>query len=320
MSALWNGLIMDPMVNALVLLYHFLGNNFVVALAVFTLLVRFALLPLTLRQQRSSMKMQAIQPQIQAIQKKYRDNPQKMQEEFQKIGYNPADTLMGCLPLVLQFPIFIGLYRAIIVMLGATPQSVYNLTQQVYPAVASFVDLSNLLPVANRWLWLNMAQPDPLFVLPVLVGGTMFLSQKLMMPATQPADKNKKGASDNPMASMTQTMTYTMPLMFGFFSLSFPAGLSVYFVLSNLVGVAQGFIIRRSRENLADTVPQPVSVVDAEAIAEEAQSQAANKNNQKKKSESRKSNGRQSDKQSGGKLDSNGKKTYSKRKRRSAKR
>lgn len=306
MSALWNGLIMDPMVNALVLLYHFLGNNFVLALAVFTLVIRFALLPLTLRQQRSSMKMQAMQPQIQAIQKKHRDNPQKMQEEFQKIGYNPAETLAGCLPLVLQFPIFIGLYRAIIVMLGATPQSVYNLTQQVYPAVADIVDLSSLLPVANSWLWLNMAQPDPLFVLPVLVGGTMYLSQKLMMPASQPKDeKAKKGANENPMASMTQTMTYTMPLMFGFFSLSFPAGLSVYFVLSNLVGVGQGFIIRRSRENLAGTIPVPPPVVeDDEPVAEKKSTP------KKKKAASKEPS----------KNGANGKKTYSKRKRRSAKR
>ena len=120
-------------------------------------------------------------------QKKYRDNPQKMQEEFQKIGYNPADTLMGCLPLLIQFPIFIGLYRAIIIMLGSTPQSVYELTQQIYPWVEGLFDISSLLPISNTFLWLNLAQPDPFFVLPVLVGGTMYLSQKLMMPSTNAA-------------------------------------------------------------------------------------------------------------------------------------
>ena len=256
-------------------------NNFIIALAVFTLVVRFALLPLTLRQQRSSMKMQAMQPEIQRIQKKYRDNPQKMQEEFQKIGYNPADTLMGCLPLLIQFPIFIGLYRAIIIMLGSTPQSVYELTQQIYPWVEGLFDISSLLPISNTFLWLNLAQPDPFFVLPVLVGGTMYLSQKLMMPSTNKDDEKGKGKKkqedSNPMAGMTQTMTVTMPLMFGFFSLTFPAGLSVYFVLANLVGIGQGFIIRRQRESI--DVPTPVRRSDDADEEAEGAKQAEGRSN-----------------------------------------
>jgi YidC/Oxa1 family membrane protein insertase len=89
---MWDTLIIDPMTNALMLLYSFLGNNFVLAIAVFTILIRLITLPLNLRQQRSSLRMQEMQPQIQAIQKKYKDNPQRMQEEFKKIGYNPIYT------------------------------------------------------------------------------------------------------------------------------------------------------------------------------------------------------------------------------------
>ena len=137
---MWNLLVIEPMVNALMWLYSLFNNNFVLALAVFTLAVRFAMLPMTLRQQRATMKQQEMQPQIQAIQKKYRDNPQKMQEEFQKIGYNPADTLMGCLPLLIQMPIFFGLYRAIFLIMGSTPLSVLQLTERIYPAIASLVD------------------------------------------------------------------------------------------------------------------------------------------------------------------------------------
>ena len=110
--------IINPMTNALLLLYDLLSNNFVLAIAIFTVLIRLVTLPLNLRQQKSSIKMQEMQPQIQAIQKKYKDNPAKMQEEFKRIGYNPAESLAGCLPLLLQFPILIGLYRAIIVLLG----------------------------------------------------------------------------------------------------------------------------------------------------------------------------------------------------------
>lgn len=238
---MWDTFILNPMINALLMLYELLGKNFVLAITVFTILIRLITLPLNLRQQRSSMKMQEIQPQIQAIQKKYRDNPQKMQEEFAKIGYNPADTLMGCLPLLIQMPILIGLYQAIINVLGSTPQALFGLTQRVYP----FIDLTALLPVENKFFWLNMAQPDPLLILPLLVFGTMFLQQKLLTPQMKPGD-NK----DNPMASMTQSMTYTMPIMFGFISLSFPAGLSIYFVLSNVIGIAQGYYMRY-------TMPKP---------------------------------------------------------------
>lgn len=240
---MWDTLILNPMINTLLLLYDFLGNNFILAITVFTVVIRLLTLPLNLRQQRSSMRMQEMQPQIQKIQKKYRDNPQKMQEEFQKIGYNPLDTLTGCLPLLIQFPILFGLYQAILQVLSATPEALFDLTQRVAP----WIDLTALLPVDNQFLWMNLGQPDPRLVLPLLVFATMFLQQKLLSP-TMSSKSNDDGDDDNPMASMTQSMQYTMPIMFGFFSLQFPAGLSIYFVLSNIIGIGQGFYMRRTMD------------------------------------------------------------------------
>lgn len=241
--------IINPMTNALMLLYDFLGNNFVLAIAVLTILIRLVTLPLNLRQQRSSLKMQEFQPQIQAIQKKYKENPQKMNEEFKKIGYNPADSLTGCLPLLIQFPILIGLYRAIIVLLGSTPRALFELTDRIYGFVDQMVGVSSSLPIPNKFLWLNLAQPDQFYVLPVLVFATMFISQRFMSPSQKKDDgKSKKQQDENPMAGMTQSMQYTMPIMFGFFSLSFPAGLSIYFVLSNVIGIGQGYLTKRNME------------------------------------------------------------------------
>jgi YidC/Oxa1 family membrane protein insertase len=239
---MWDQFVIDPMVNALLVLYGFLGHNFVLAIAVFTILVKLLTLPLNLKQQRSMLGTQEMQPQIQAIQKKYKDNPQKMQEEFKRIGYNPTDSLMGCLPMLVQMPIMIGLYRAIIFVLGTTPLALFGLTQRVY----SSIDLSQLLPINSHFLWLNLGAPDPLYILPVLVAGTMFLQQKVMAPDKK-KDDGKKGndKKDDPMAGMTQSMQYTMPLMFGFFALQFQAGLSVYFVLSNLIGIAQGVYVKK---------------------------------------------------------------------------
>lgn len=241
--------------ESLLLLYQFLGNNYILAITVFTIIIRLITLPLNLRQQRSMLQTQEMQPQIQAIQKKYRDNPQKMQEEFAKIGYNPADTLMGCLPTLIQFPILIGMYRAIQYTLGSTPLDLYELSLRT-----GLVDLSQLLPISNKFLWLNLAQPDPLYILPILVGGGMYLQQKLFMPTT--TGQNDK---DNPAAAMSRSMLYTMPLMFGMFSLSFPSGLSIYFVVSNLIGIVQGFITKRNMDRLkaeAALRPKPQVIFD----------------------------------------------------------
>ncbi len=238
---MWDTIVINPMVNALLLFYDLLFNNFVLAIAVLTIVIRLITLPLNLRQQKTSLKMQSMQPEIQTIQKKYKDNPAKMQEEFKKIGYNPTESLTGCLPLLIQFPILIGLYRAIITILGSTPLALFELTDRVYDWVDGLIDVATILPVANKFLWLNLALPDPYYILPVLVFGTMFIQQRLMSPAKK---KNDKGKQESPMAGMTQSMQYTMPLMFGFFSLSFPSGLSIYFILSNLIGIGQGYITR----------------------------------------------------------------------------
>jgi YidC/Oxa1 family membrane protein insertase len=298
---MWDTLIVNPMINALLFFYDLLGNNFILAIAFFTILIRVITLPLNMRQQRSMMRTQEMQPQIQAIQKKYRDNPQKMQEEFRKIGYNPADTLTGCLPTLIQFPILIGLYQAITTVLGSTPQSLFELVPRVYPAI----NLTELIPVENKFFWMNLSQPDPFFVLPIVVFGSMFIQQKLLAPA--PSAQNQQ---DNPAAAMTQSMQYTMPLMFGFFSLQFPSGLSIYFILANIIGIVQGFYMRRitdreKAERAANGAPASV-VIDAQ------ESKPVKPTGSKTKQSANGS--------SPGKIKTSGSQTASKRKKRSAKR
>jgi YidC/Oxa1 family membrane protein insertase len=246
MMSIWQSFV-DLMLNAMLLLYQMVGGDFIIALLIFTVITRLILLPINLRQQRSSLRMQEMQPKIQAVQKKYRDNPQKMQEEFLKIGYNPTEPLLGCLPLLLQMPIFLALFQVINLMLEGTPPSVLSLFQRANPEI----DLVSILPLQNTFLWMNLSMPDPFFVLPILVGVTMFLQQKLLTPPKKAEDPTKKGkdgkpAEPDPTAQMTQSMLYTMPLMFGFFSLSFPSGLSIYFVISNVIGIFQGYIVQRS--------------------------------------------------------------------------
>jgi YidC/Oxa1 family membrane protein insertase len=200
-------------------------------------------------------------------------------------------------------PVLFGLYRAIIILLGSTPQAMFELTDRIYPFVDRLVGVSTELPIPNEFLWLNMGLPDPYYILPVLVFATMFLQQRLLTPA-KPKQTDGKKQDESPMSGMTQSMQYTMPLMFGFISLSFPSGLSIYFILSNIIGIGQGYLTRRdmAREKAARAAKGDMPKTTG--IPAEASSGAGNP-------------GSQSGKSSGG---STRKKSSSKRKRRSAKR
>lgn len=256
-------LIINPFITILLFLYQLLGGNVVLAIVVFTILVRLATMPLTLKQQRSTKAMQELQPELKRIQEKYKNDREKaaqaQMELYRQYGVNP---LAGCLPLLIQFPILIGLYRAIVATLAATPLELLNLSGRLWvPSLASQV------PLQSHFLWLNLAVPDPLYVLPVLVVVTTWLQQKLLMPAT--SSSSGSGQSDQAAAMSRQMMTI-MPLMFGVFSLSFASGLSIYFIASNLIGIAQYALMGRiDLKRLVGRMPadEAPRVVESEAVS-----------------------------------------------------
>jgi YidC/Oxa1 family membrane protein insertase len=229
-------LFLSVFINFLLLIYNVLGQQTIVAIAVLTLVVRLSLLPLTLRQQQTSKKMQEMQPELQKLQKKYANDREKLAQEqmklYQEAGMNP---LGGCLPLLIQMPLLFALYQSIIRVLAVSPMELLRLSQNIY-----FPDMASLIPLNSAFLWLDLGQPDPYFVLPVLVVLTSWLSQKILSPP----------ATDERTAAMTQQMQIMMPLMFGFISLSYASGLSIYFIISNLVTMLQYLIIQRDRFGL----------------------------------------------------------------------
>ena len=230
---MWDQLIINPMINAMLLFYSLLGQQFILAIIALTILIRILVFPLSLKQQRSMMVMQAMQrsKEWQDIQKKYKGDREKLAQEqmrlYREYGVNPAG---GCLPTLIQFPVLIGLYQSILRVLAVSPLQLVDLAQRVYlPGLAA------LVPLNDRFLWLNLGNPDPLYVLPILVVATTWAQQKLLTPPNP----------DPQAAGMNQTMQVMMPLMFGFFALSFSSALSIYFVISNVVGVVQYGIINR---------------------------------------------------------------------------
>ena len=166
-----------------------------------TILIKMLLYPLTVKQVKSMKAMQELSPKMKKIQEKYKDNPQVMQQKvgalYKEAGVNP---LAGCLPLLIQMPILMGMYYAL-----------YNFT---YPT-----------PESAAFLWLpNMSDPDPYYILPVLSALTTFLQQK---------------QTTTEMNQQMKIMMTVMPLFIGWISLNFPSGLVLYWVTMNIVQITQ---------------------------------------------------------------------------------
>jgi YidC/Oxa1 family membrane protein insertase len=218
------------MLNGLIVLYSVFFSNFGIAIVVFTIIIRLLMLPLTLRQQVASKRMSELQPKMQEIQKKYKDPKRRSAEQmklYRQYGMNP----LGCLwPMLIQMPIWFGLFRSVMLAVAHTPEELLNLSQLLYP----WQLIQQTVPLGNRFLWLDLARPDPTgFILPILVGATMWLQQK--MTPTPSIDPKQ--------SQMNSTMLWMMPIMFAFFTMQFPSGLALYWVVSNVVGIImQGFI------------------------------------------------------------------------------
>ncbi len=227
-------IIVNPFITILLFLYRILGGNVVLAIVVFTILVRLATYPLTMKQQRSTKAMQELQPELKKLQEKYKNDRERLAqvqwELYREKGVNP---MAGCVVLIIQLPIMLGLYRAIVATLAATPGQLLNLSGRLWVA-----GLSSEVPLQNKFLWLNLAVPDQLYILPVLVVVTTWLQQKLLTPDT-PSSGGGGDKSTDQAAQISRQMMMIMPLMFGFFSLSFASGLSIYFIASNVIGIGQ---------------------------------------------------------------------------------
>jgi len=248
--------LIGPIISALMISYRVLGNSFPLAIIVVTVLVRLITLPLTLPQQRSMRKQAEIQPQIKELQKKYAGNRQKLAEEQMKLmreaGVNPFG---GCLPLILQLFIMIALYNAITGALALNPLQLVGLAQRVGPDIAPLLPIDSRFTLFGLLTW-DLGQPDRYFVLPVLVIVTTYLQQKVMTPPN----------ADPQSAAMSRQMNIMMPLMFGLFALQFASGLSIYFIVSNIVGIAQYYLIGR-RLRPASGVAKGSKIVPSKAPA-----------------------------------------------------
>lgn len=192
-------------ISALLHLMYDLTGNFGVAIILATIVIKIILLPLTLKQDKSMKSMKVLQPEIEKIKQQYQNDPkmmnQKTMELYQKHKVNPMG---GCLPLLVQLPILWALF------------GVLRDTATV--------------PQESTFLWMQLVNPDPYYILPVLNGVVSFLQQKVM------------GSSDNP---QMKNMMYMFPLMMVFISYKMPAGLQIYWLASSISAVVQQYWIMK---------------------------------------------------------------------------
>lgn len=241
---LWNQFIVYPLTKLLIALNRFISSlgipySWGWAIIIFTIGVKLVTLPLTLKQLKSTKAQQELQPKLRELQAKYGKDRQKLSEEQMKLykesGVNP---LGGCLPLLIQLPVLWGLYQALYIL--ANP-SVNELTN------ASFFWIPDLsypsLEVGTSWIGTAFQTQDwakliTYFSLPIFMLVTQLLLQKMSMPRKDP-----KGGAQDPQSRMMGQMMMFMPIMFGWITLGLPSGLTLYWSVSNLLGMIQQYFI-----------------------------------------------------------------------------
>lgn len=223
------GSLFQSLVDAMTQLIHWLYGltvslgipSYALAIVLLTLLIKIVLFPLTQKQMVSMRKMQQIQPKIKEIQEKYRKkDPQKMQQKMMELyREHNVNPMAGCLPVLIQMPILIALFRAL-------SNKNFNFINDQH---AGFFWIEKL----------NMV--DPYFILPVLAAVTTYMQTRL---TTSPTDQTQR------------IMLYTMPIFIGWISTTVPSGLVLYWIVFNILGYAQQLLVNKQTEEAKEGVAE----------------------------------------------------------------
>jgi YidC/Oxa1 family membrane protein insertase len=215
----WFGFIAVPLLHELQLSHSFTGN-YGVDIILLTVIIKILFIPLTQRSFRSMREMQKLQPQMAKIRERFKDTPEQMNKEIMELyRRHKVNPLGGCLPMVLQIPVFIGLYQALL----------NTIALRHAPFMLWINDLS--APDRLGMLQLPFVQHPGLPVLTLLMGASMFVQQWMTPSTGDPAQ---------------QRVMMVMPLMFTFMFVNFPSGLALYWLVNNLLTIAQQFYMNRT--------------------------------------------------------------------------
>ena len=220
----WQTFLETPLINFMVLLSIVTFGSYGLAILLFTVITRLVTFPLTMRTIRSTRAMQEIQPQLQALQKKYSD-PRRRSEETMKLYRHSGVNPIGCLGTqLIQFPIFIALYQVIRTTLAVTPEGVLNLENRLYDANI----LHDAMPLSTNFLFIDLGANGNL-VLVAVVFAAMWLQQRITT--------SRSAATGEQQRQMNQMMQWMLPAMFAWFVIVVPAGLGLYWAATTIIGI-----------------------------------------------------------------------------------
>lgn len=225
---MYQTLIYQPILQTLLWLYQVTGNNLGLAIILLTLLVRVILIPFTLPSLKSAKKMAGLKPELTALKKKYGSDAklfqQKQMEFYKTHKINPAG---GCLPLIAQFIVLIALYKVFMTTLDGS---------------------DSLITATHFWLW-DLKSKDLTYILPVFAGVLQFFTSLAILPAVENEPEKRPGtkAEKEDVAEMATTMqtqmVFLMPVMTVIFSIQFPSGLALYWVITTAFSLVQQLIV-----------------------------------------------------------------------------
>ncbi|RJO59614.1 protein translocase component YidC [Candidatus Parcubacteria bacterium] len=231
----------DPLFNGLIFLYKYIpGHDLGVAIILLTLLIKALLFWPSLSAIHNQQKMQEIQPKLKELQEKYKDNKEELSRQLMVFyKQNKVNPFSSCLPLLLQLPILIALYKVFFAGINVNPAThLFNADQlsHLYPFLRSTFETSQVSTTFLGFLDLTAKHN---IVLALLAGAAQFWQSKMMMSKKPP---KVPGAKDEQVSAIMSTqMTYLLPAITVIFGYQFPAGLSLYWVASTLFQVAQQY-------------------------------------------------------------------------------
>lgn len=239
MNEVWNTAILNPIFNVLAVLYQW-TSDLGISIILFTTILRLILIPLTLPQIKMGQKQRDIQPELNKIKEKFKYDKKKqaeMQMElFKQHGINPG---AGCLTTILTLVLMIAIYRAVS-MFTINPD-INVLNTHIYFDQFKFVAGE---VINTRFLYLNLAKPDPYLIVTLLAVGLQFLATKMLMPYSEIEEKAAKQTPDKKddfMASFQKQNLYMMPIMFFIFGLTLPSGVMLYIMTTTLFQIIQTY-------------------------------------------------------------------------------
>lgn len=246
-TGFWDQYIIWNFSRAIIWLSDLFGHSYGIGIILFTLIIRIILLPVMQLQTKSTRKMNDVQPQLKELQEKYAskdaETQQKLREEQQKLySENGVNPMMGCLPVLLQMPLLIALYQSI------------SRTEVIK---------------AGSFLWVQLGEKDPYYILPILAAILTFATSKLTMMSQQQAN------------GMAGSMTYVMPVMILLMAINLPSALSLYWVVGNAFSVGQTLLLNNPFKLLKEREAKEKAKKDREKALQKAKN--PNKKRNKKK-------------------------------------